>query len=63
MNVNRTGASPLSQTRFGRKPKLTTHQRAHALKMLDAGEPQAAVARVMGVDQSTISRLLARLTA
>jgi DNA invertase Pin-like site-specific DNA recombinase len=46
--------------RFGRKPKLTAHQRAHALKLLDQGEPQSAVARVLGVDQSTVSRLAAR---
>lgn len=46
--------------RFGRRPKLNPHQRAHALKLLDAGEPQSAVARVLGVDQSTISRLAAR---
>jgi DNA invertase Pin-like site-specific DNA recombinase len=46
--------------RFGRKPKLTAHQCAHALKMLNAGEPQSAVAKVLGVDQSTISRLAAR---
>jgi DNA invertase Pin-like site-specific DNA recombinase len=49
--------------RFGRKPKLTAHQRAHALKMLDAGEPQSAVAKVVGVDQSTVSRLAARPAA
>ena len=46
--------------RFGRKPKLTAHQRAYALKLLDQGEPQSAVARVLGVDQSTVSRLAAR---
>jgi DNA invertase Pin-like site-specific DNA recombinase len=46
--------------RFGRKPKLSAHQRAHALKLLDSGEPQSAVAKVLGVDQSTISRLAAR---
>jgi len=49
--------------RFGRKPKLSAHQRAHALKMLDSGEPQSAVAKVLGVDQSTISRLAARVAA
>jgi DNA invertase Pin-like site-specific DNA recombinase len=43
--------------RFGRPPKLTRHQQQHALKMLADGEPQSAVARVLGVDQSTISRL------
>jgi DNA invertase Pin-like site-specific DNA recombinase len=34
--------------RFGRKPKLTAHQRAHALNMRDAGEPRSAVAKVLG---------------
>ena len=43
--------------RFGRPPKLTRHQQEHALKLLDAGEPQSAVARALNVDQSTISRL------
>jgi DNA invertase Pin-like site-specific DNA recombinase len=43
--------------RFGRPPKLTRHQQQHALKLLADGEPQAAVARVLGVDQSTISRM------
>jgi hypothetical protein len=33
------------------------------LKLLDAGEPQSAVAKVLGVDQSTISRLPTRATA
>jgi DNA invertase Pin-like site-specific DNA recombinase len=41
--------------KFGRPSKLTRHQQA--LKQLDAGEPQSAVARVLNVDQSTISRL------
>jgi DNA invertase Pin-like site-specific DNA recombinase len=43
--------------RFGRKPKLSPYQRAEAIKLLDADEPQSAVARLFGVDQSTISRL------
>ncbi len=46
--------------RFGRKPKLSAYQRHEAIKLLDAGEPQSAVARLLGVDQSTISRLVAR---
>jgi DNA invertase Pin-like site-specific DNA recombinase len=46
--------------RFGRPSKLTKHQQEQALKLLDAGEPQAAVARLLNVDQSTISRLAAR---
>jgi len=46
--------------RFGRPPKLTRHQREQAVRLLDAGEPQGAVARLLNVDQSTISRLAAR---
>ena len=49
--------------RFGRPPKLTKHQQTEALRLLDEGEPQAAVARLLGVDQSTISRLAARVAA
>ena len=56
--------------RFGRKPKLNAHQRAHALELLDGdpehgvlGKSQAEVARVLGVDQSTISRLVSRAAA
>jgi DNA invertase Pin-like site-specific DNA recombinase len=46
--------------RFGRPPKLTKHQQEQALKLLDTGEPQSAVARLLNCDQSTISRLAAR---
>jgi DNA invertase Pin-like site-specific DNA recombinase len=46
--------------RFGRPPKLTKHQREQARKLLDTGEPQSAVARLLNVDQSTISRLAQR---
>jgi DNA invertase Pin-like site-specific DNA recombinase len=45
--------------RFGRKPKLSAHQRREALARRDAGEPQSAIARTFGVDQATISRLRA----
>jgi DNA invertase Pin-like site-specific DNA recombinase len=44
--------------RFGRPPKLVKQEQA--LKLLDAGEPQSAVARLLNCDQSTISRLVAR---
>jgi DNA invertase Pin-like site-specific DNA recombinase len=43
--------------RFGRKPKLTPHQRQEALERLAAGDSQLSIARTMGVDRSTISRL------
>jgi hypothetical protein len=48
--------------RFGRPPKLTRHQQEQAVKLLDQGEPQSAVARLLNVDQSTpISRLASRV--
>jgi DNA invertase Pin-like site-specific DNA recombinase len=43
--------------RFGRRRKLTLHQRQQAREMLDGGETQAAVARLFNVDPSTISRM------
>jgi DNA invertase Pin-like site-specific DNA recombinase len=43
--------------RFGRKPKLNVYQRQEAIRRRDAGEPQSAIARTFGVDQSTVSRL------
>lgn len=42
---------------FGRKPKLTDHQRARACERLAAGETATAIALDMGVHKSTISRL------
>lgn len=46
--------------KFGRKPKLTLHQRAVAIERLQAGESQAEIARDFNVNRSTISRLFAR---
>jgi DNA invertase Pin-like site-specific DNA recombinase len=43
--------------RFGRKPKLTTHQIAEAIHRRDAGERLTAIARTYNVSHSTISRL------
>jgi DNA invertase Pin-like site-specific DNA recombinase len=37
--------------RFGRPPKFTKHQQEQALKLLDAGEPQSAVARMLNCHQ------------
>src|SRR5215813_12417567 len=54
-----SASSAHASIRFGRPPKLTKHQQTEALRLLDEGEPQAAVARLLGVDQSTISRLAA----
>jgi DNA invertase Pin-like site-specific DNA recombinase len=47
----------LAGIRFGRKPKLTLYQRKEALERLADGESQLAIARTMGVDRSTISRV------
>jgi DNA invertase Pin-like site-specific DNA recombinase len=43
--------------RFGRKPKLSDHQRAEAVKRRAAGETLASIARSYAVDISMISRL------
>ena len=43
--------------KFGRKPKLTAHQRALALDRLANGEDGSAIATDLGVHKSTISRL------
>jgi DNA invertase Pin-like site-specific DNA recombinase len=40
---------------FGRKPKLTPHQRQEALARRSAGETLAEIARSYNVDQSMIS--------
>jgi DNA invertase Pin-like site-specific DNA recombinase len=43
--------------RFGRKPKLTPHQRTEALTRREAGESIVAIAKSYNVSHSTISRL------
>jgi DNA invertase Pin-like site-specific DNA recombinase len=43
--------------RFGRRPKLTPHQRKEALRRRDAGETLASIAKSYAVDISMISRL------
>jgi DNA invertase Pin-like site-specific DNA recombinase len=43
--------------RFGRKPKLTVHQRQEALRRRENGEPLTAIGRSYNVSHSTISRL------
>jgi len=61
--VERVFCTACSGDRSGCPPDqtpLTKHQQEQALKLLDAGEPQSAVARLLNVDQSTISRLAAR---
>jgi IS30 family transposase len=42
---------------FGRKPKLSAHQRTEALKRLDAGESCRSIAKTTGVHHQTISKL------
>ena len=44
--------------KMGRKPKLTPHQQAEAIKRRNAGEPIREIARSYNVHNSTISRLL-----
>jgi len=43
--------------RFGRKPKLTPHQRREAIQRRSEGEPLTSIARSYAVSHSTISRL------
>jgi DNA invertase Pin-like site-specific DNA recombinase len=43
--------------RFGRKPKLTAHQRREARQRMDAGESIVDLARTFGVDRATLYRL------
>ncbi len=43
--------------RFGRKPKLTPHQKREALTRRDAGETLVEIGRSYNVSHSTISRL------
>src|SRR5262245_38743846 len=43
--------------RFGRKPKLTAHQRQEALARREAGEALVEIGRSYNVSHSTISRL------
>ena len=43
--------------KFGRKPKLTNHQRQEALARRDNGETLVAIAKSYNVSHSTISRL------
>ena len=50
-------AAKAKGTRFGRKPRLSDHQRGEALKRLDAGESCRTIAKTMGVHHATIARL------
>ena len=46
--------------RFGRKLKLTKHQREEAIARREVGEPLAEIGRSYNVSHSTISRLALR---
>jgi DNA invertase Pin-like site-specific DNA recombinase len=46
--------------KFGRRPKLTPHQRKEVIARRDAGESETALARLFNVHQSTIHRTLCR---
>src|SRR5215213_8536501 len=51
-------AAKAQGVKFGRKPKLTAHQKQEALHRRDVdGEPHRSIARSYNVSQSTISRL------
>ena len=43
--------------KMGRKPKLTPHQQAEAIKRRDKGETLMEIARSYNVSHTTISRL------
>jgi len=43
--------------RFGRKPKLTVHQKGEAFKMLASGARLQEVADMFGIHKSNVSRL------
>jgi DNA invertase Pin-like site-specific DNA recombinase len=45
--------------KMGRRPKLTPHQRAEAIKRKDSGEAVREIARSFNVHHATISRLAA----
>jgi hypothetical protein len=45
--------------KFGRKPKLTPQQIAHARKPINAGERREDVAPILNVDRTTLYRALA----
>ena len=44
--------------KFGRKPKLTPHQKRQVLKRINAGDTQRSIALDLNVSQATVSRIL-----
>lgn len=51
-------AAKAQGVKFGRKPKLTEHQRRVAKERVVAGESATAVAKDLGVATSTVTRML-----
>ena len=49
--------------KFGRKPKLTGQQIAHARNLIDQGEAVPEVAKLLSVDRATVYRALQRAAA
>ena len=49
--------------KFGRKPKLTAPQIAHARKLIEQGDPVPDVAKLLSVDRATVYRALQREVA
>jgi DNA invertase Pin-like site-specific DNA recombinase len=49
--------------KFGRKSKLTWHQKHEAMRRTDGGETQRSVARSYNASQTTISRVVAEYAA
>lgn len=49
--------------KFGRKPKLTAPQIAHARKLIEQGDPVPDVAKLLRVDRATVYRALQREVA
>jgi DNA invertase Pin-like site-specific DNA recombinase len=45
--------------KFGRKPKLSPQQIAHASKLIDDGQRREDVAALLNVDRTTLYRALA----
>ena len=50
-------AAKVKGVKFGRKPKLTEHQRQVAIDRMSKGENARAIAKDFGVAHTTISRL------
>jgi DNA invertase Pin-like site-specific DNA recombinase len=46
--------------KFGRKPKLSSQQRAHARQLVDQGQAVSEIARLLNVDRATVYRALQR---